>query len=202
MALAAPLLNSSGIYAIENTVNGKRYVGSALSFRRRWRLHRRMLEAGRAPRKFQNAWNKYGPDKFEFRVLLICSRADLLFFENRAIASCDAVAHGYNSRHQAESNLGIRFGPPSESTRAKISAAQKGRPGNGGWPKGVARPKEMNKKQSLSRRNLFKKYQFGDKNMCLSDWADHIGISLRGLQNRIARGWPLERALTEASRGY
>ena len=125
MALAAPLLNSSGIYAIENTVNGKRYVGSALSFRRRWRLHRRMLEAGRAPRKFQNAWNKYGPDKFEFRVLLICSRADLLFFENRAIASCDAVAHGYNSRHQAESNLGIRFGPPSESTRAKISAAQK-----------------------------------------------------------------------------
>jgi hypothetical protein len=30
----------SGVYAIENLVNGRRYVGSAIRLESRWRLHR------------------------------------------------------------------------------------------------------------------------------------------------------------------
>ena len=30
----------------------------------------------------------------------------------------------------------------------------------------------------------------------LRDWSKEIGISWRGLQNRLAKGWPLEQALS------
>ncbi len=114
----------------------------------------------------------------------------------------DLMAPG--SRLKAGSNLGLKLGPPSEETRRKIGAANRiahaGRPGP--WRKGRKRPTEMNKKQSRARRQLFRQYKFDGKSMCLSDWADHINISVNGLQNRIARGWSLERAFTEPSRGY
>lgn len=50
---------SSGIYEIVNTINGKRYVGSAVSLKRRWVDHRRDLRAGKHhSRHLQNAWAK------------------------------------------------------------------------------------------------------------------------------------------------
>jgi len=197
-------LNVSGIYAIENIASGRRYIGSAACIRRRWKLHRRSSADGRAPSKLQRAWDKYGEATFRFQVLLVCSRADLLLFESRAMAAYDAVSSGYNSRPLAESNLGIKFGPPSATTRAKISAANRiahrGRPGP--WPKGKPRPREINEKQSRTRRTLFRQYEFAGKRMSLTDWAECIGITSRALGNRLSRGWPLARALTEPSRGY
>ena len=40
--------DASGIYAIKNTVTGKSYIGSAISFKSRWKTHRTLLR-GVAP---------------------------------------------------------------------------------------------------------------------------------------------------------
>ena len=53
--------NQSGIYEILNTANGKRYIGSAVHFARRWYLHCWKLNRGEHhSAKLQNAWNKHG----------------------------------------------------------------------------------------------------------------------------------------------
>lgn len=37
------VLRHAGIYEIRNTVNGKRYIGSTVNFKRRWWAHRAKL---------------------------------------------------------------------------------------------------------------------------------------------------------------
>lgn len=111
-------LARSGIYEIVNTINGKRYVGSAVSIALRWRQHRCELGKGRHNPKFQNAWLKYGADAFVFRVLeYVGDKQDLLSREQIYI---DALNPEYNCAKVAGSNLGIQWGP---QTLAKMSAA-------------------------------------------------------------------------------
>lgn len=194
--------NISGIYSL-TCINGKRYIGSARNIRGRWHGHIWNFKRSSAPIKLQRAWDKHGAQSFIFELILICAEQDLLLYEELAIAAYDAVSNGYNVRMKPGSNLGLKL-PQSEECKRKISAANKiaykGRPGP--WPKGKPHPIEMRQKQSASRRQLFRKYAYGGYEMCLSDWADKNGISVNALQNRIARGWPLDRALTEPSRGY
>lgn len=60
----------SGIYAIVNTVNGHRYIGSAVDVQRRWDKHKAELRRGNHhSRHLQNAWNKYGECSFSFLLL-------------------------------------------------------------------------------------------------------------------------------------
>jgi group I intron endonuclease len=82
-----------GIYSIRNTVNGKQYIGSAVNMAHRWKLHVcKLLGARHHSSLLQNAWNKYGADAFEIRVLLQCVRANLLFYEQICI---DGLASEY-----------------------------------------------------------------------------------------------------------
>lgn len=124
-----------GIYVIENKVSGTIYVGSAVDFNRRWSAHRHQLRRGsHASNHLQSAWNKYGPDAFTFRRLIICGRENLIYFEQRAI---DAMHPGYNVCRVAGSTLGRKYSEetlaklravkPSAETRARMSESQKGR---------------------------------------------------------------------------
>ncbi len=101
----------SGIYEILNTVNGKRYIGSAASFKKRWKKHKADLR-GRThhSRKLQNAWNKYGEAAFEFRVLLICTpvKEQLLMYEDLCFAGFNPE---YNIQPKAGSPLGQKRTP-------------------------------------------------------------------------------------------
>ena len=121
-------MNKCGIYEIVNTINSKRYTGSAVDIPDRWRCHRKDLRSVDChhSRSLQRAWNKYGEDAFEFRVLLYCDPIKEIMveeFEQRAI---DQKSE-YNICKVAGSNLGMKFGPPSEEHRAKNAAAQRGR---------------------------------------------------------------------------
>lgn len=64
-------LNEPGIYAIINTVTGKRYVGATMNrFRDRYNQHRCDLSLGRHANKVMQAdWNVYGPKMFQFVIL-------------------------------------------------------------------------------------------------------------------------------------
>lgn len=61
---------SAGIYAIENTVTGEFYIGSATNVGVRWSVHTYLLYSNRHRcASLQRAWNKYGPGAFVFHFV-------------------------------------------------------------------------------------------------------------------------------------
>lgn len=111
-----------GVYAIENTVNGRRYVGSAVKLGWRWRKHELHLIRGtHHSSHLQRAWNKYVEQSFVLKTLIYCYRENVLFYEQRAI---DVLSPEYNVCKIVGSCLGVKR---SEETRKKIAAASTGR---------------------------------------------------------------------------
>ncbi len=92
--------NISGIYAIINTVNSKRYIGSSKSAHYRWsQAHLPQLRNGNhCNRHLQNAWNKYGETSFRFEVIEECDIEILLQREGHWIEHHRSWEreHGYN----------------------------------------------------------------------------------------------------------
>jgi len=110
-----------GVYQIENSINGNRYVGSAARVQRRWTQHKSALIKGKHENKhLQRAFNLYGLDAFVFTQLLACDKNNLLLFEQRAI---DIIKPEYNIYRRAGSALGVKV---SEETKNKISRSLSG----------------------------------------------------------------------------
>lgn len=60
----------SGIYAIINNINGKRYIGTACGFHHRWTNHIRALNRhDHSNARLQADWTKYGQCVFTFEIL-------------------------------------------------------------------------------------------------------------------------------------
>lgn len=69
------------IYNIINKVNGAIYVGSTITTdpRKRWWRHIKDLHSNiHHSRHLQRAWNKYGCDRFEFRIVKVVLDKDIL----------------------------------------------------------------------------------------------------------------------------
>ena len=98
---------NTGIYEIVNTGNGRRYVGSAVNFIRRFNVHRSQLRHNKHHNvRIQRDWDKLGPSAFEFRQLLVCEKKDLILYEQILI---DATQPEYNLAPIAGSNLGVKY---------------------------------------------------------------------------------------------
>ena len=112
----------SGVYEILNTTNGKRYVGSAVSLRKRKRDHWSVLRRdAHRNAHLQNAWNKYGEDAFAFEVLECWEPEFLVSMEQWWM---NMLCPEYNILPVAGSSLGMRH---TDESRSNMSAAQKGR---------------------------------------------------------------------------
>jgi len=74
------LINSSGIYEILSTINGKRYIGSSINIRTRiLNNHLHELKKGKHKNKYlQNHFNKHGSKVFQFSILELCKEDVLL----------------------------------------------------------------------------------------------------------------------------
>lgn len=139
--------NDTGVYSITSP-SGNQYIGSAISFKRRWMEHRKELRGGRHhSAALQGAWNKYGEENMVFAKIALCPITDLLVTEQRFI---DTLHPEYNIsqvagapmlglRHRAESIAKISmatsgaahplFGTsPTAETRMKIGAGRRGKP--------------------------------------------------------------------------
>lgn len=143
--MSEPILSASAIYSITNRVNGKVYVGSAVSLGRRWRHHRSSLRRNLNRSIYlQAAWNKYGEEAFDFNVIeYVDEAARLIEREQYWIDFLRSAVRGfgYNISPTAGSTLGIKLTDdarrkislagmgrrPTEETRQRLSAAQKGR---------------------------------------------------------------------------
>jgi group I intron endonuclease len=90
----------SGIYEIRNTVNGKRYIGSAVNVFKRWGEHKHHLRKGdHHSRHLQNAFAKHGEDVFVFSIIEVCDKSLLTQREQYYF---DALTPEYNIAKCAE----------------------------------------------------------------------------------------------------
>jgi group I intron endonuclease len=87
------------IYQIRNTVNNKKYIGETIKDpEKRWKEHIYTIKQGKncCP-MLAKAVNKYGLDKFEFKVLIICFDEDRLHYEKQYIEKLNTIVpNGYN----------------------------------------------------------------------------------------------------------
>jgi group I intron endonuclease len=145
----------SGVYKIENGVNGKVYVGSAVNIKTRWYRHRRHLRLGTHHNPhLQNAWNKYGSDVFVMSVLENCPADNLIARETFHIdvaKSCDPDK-GYNVMVPADGRL-----THSVATRQKLRTARL--------------------KQGAIPHNPAKLFEHEGQSKSAKDWADHFGVN-------------------------
>ncbi len=111
-----------GIYTITNTVNGKVYVGSTVNFASRWYWHKFGLKHGNHGNPhLQRAWNKYGPEMFDFAVVEVCPKESLDQQEGVWMGDLKAFTHGYNLVRIVEGCHTL-----SDEVKARISAGGRG----------------------------------------------------------------------------
>jgi group I intron endonuclease len=113
--------SASGIYQIRNLRNGKRYIGSAVCFRKRWAVHGSGFKNGNHPNRFlMRSWSEHGSDAFVFEIIETCAVEDLIQREQHWI---DSACPEYNLSPTAGNCLGVRH---SEETRRKRSELNRG----------------------------------------------------------------------------
>lgn len=111
----------SGIYRIQNTLNGKFYIGSSVNIR--WRAHKHLSQLRRGIHHnayLQSAFNKYGERAFSVEMVECCERSEIL---EREQSYLDSLSPPYNICKFAANTLGYQH---TAESKAKMSIANKG----------------------------------------------------------------------------
>ncbi len=109
------------VYAIKNTLNGHRYVGSSNCHERRFADHRKMLMAGRHHcAHLQRAWNLYGEDAFVFEAMEIVAVPSILRAREQFWTDATPKAERYNSAPDARRGPGMAGKRHSEESKKLI----------------------------------------------------------------------------------
>lgn len=112
----------SYIYAIVNSVNGKRYIGSTNDLAKRFSRHKKTLERGEHHSVYlQRAYNFYGKSSFSFEILEECPSENVLKREQEYLD----VRAEYN---MAKTSVAVMAGRHhTEEARRKIGDASRGK---------------------------------------------------------------------------
>lgn len=186
---------SAGVYVIRNRATKDIYVGSAVMFRARWNLHRGRLRAGKHHNQhLQAAWDKYGERYFEFFVVGVYPRDDVVREEQAFI---DMLSPQYNICKVARSRAGVRN---STEHNAAISSKAKER-----WADAEFRARVIDKLRRAERPppkincRTIVLTAFG-KTQYLAQWARETGIRRETIRYRLNNGYSPEDALDPASK--
>ena len=84
----------TGIYCIENKINGKKYIGKATDLLSRERQHFSKLSVGNHPcMEMQQDYNTYGASAFVFCILEECNEEKLKHLEDYYILSNHSIGN-------------------------------------------------------------------------------------------------------------
>ena len=112
------------IYMIVNLVNGKVYIGSTDDINYRFYIHKYQLNnCIHHNQHLQRAWNKYGSESFEFKILMVCPEKERNHCEQMLMDLYNSQNHdfGYNIKDADGHSV-------AEETKLKISEALIGKP--------------------------------------------------------------------------
>lgn len=119
-------LNNSGIYKITNLITNKIYIGSSKNIRKRWKIHRASLRAGKHHNEhLSSAYKKYGLENFTWEVIEFTNIENLQNREQYWIdffKSSDRE-NGYNLSPLAYSNFGMKR---TKESKQKMRLSQLG----------------------------------------------------------------------------
>lgn len=118
-------IRTCGIYDVLNTKNDKHYVGHSCHIERRLRQHRNELRRKiHANPHLQHAWDFYGEDAFEFKIIEVCDKDKDVLCKREAhwMRAYDSIQHGYNIWDAEVSTLGFKH---SEETIKQLRAISK-----------------------------------------------------------------------------
>jgi group I intron endonuclease len=106
------------IYILENKINGMKYVGQTINFKKRLKKHLNdSMFIGRA-------LQKYGIDNFDKLLLEEVPEEELDYWETYYIRECNSIyPNGYNLESGGNKNKHVH-----EETKKKISKTETGRP--------------------------------------------------------------------------
>lgn len=119
----------SGIYMILNIVTGKKWIGQAFNISKRWSQHLCKFKKGNNSPSLQASWNKYGYAAFDFSVVEIVSRENLVDREAYYIELYKSSDKQFGYNLEKFDRRGLRI--MSEETKKKISDKLKGMPTTG-----------------------------------------------------------------------
>lgn len=131
---------NTGVYCIRNIFNDKMYIGSSVDIKKRIKRHTTTLNNGSHHSIIlQRAWDKYGPESFEFVILKITENTT---YEEQLYI--DFIKPDYNvSKSSTAPMLGRKH---SKETKKKFSSIKRPK-GKGHYMYGKTRPKESIRKQ-------------------------------------------------------
>jgi len=116
---------TTGIYCIENLVNGKKYIGKASDIKKRFSGHLNSLEKNTHPNiHLQGSWKIHGKNSFVFYEIEICKKEELSEKEIYYISLFDTYNKGYNMTRGGDGSFGLY---PTKEAREKMSKAGRGR---------------------------------------------------------------------------
>lgn len=114
--------NKSGIYVIKNTINGKEYIGSAISLYNRFHTHKcQLINRTHSNNKLLRSYKKYGDESFVFEIIELCEKKDLIIREQFWI---DTKTPVLNICKIAGNTLGFKL---SKKTKNHLSDVKKGK---------------------------------------------------------------------------
>lgn len=88
------------VYIVRNKINGMRYIGQTLEsdIHTRWKYHKNKCKNSLG-RYLLAAYNKYGIEQFDFKIICICFDEDCNRFEEEYIKKYNTIVpNGYNLR--------------------------------------------------------------------------------------------------------
>ena len=179
---------NSGVYLIRNRFTKDAYVGSAHDFEKRWKLHRINLAAGRHHSVIlQHAWNKYGPDAFEWVVLERCAKSNVLAAEQEWL---DRLTAKYNICRVAGARAGVKNRPEHNRAIAEKAKAR--------WADPAFKERVRQKLKTSARppQPVQRMIEFLGRTQSLHAWALELGIKRETIAYRLNKGYPPEVALS------
>jgi len=211
------LHNASGVYQITCLPTGKTYIGSAKMFRTRWNLHRTHLRANRHDSKhMQHSWNKYGPDAFEFKILLVCDHSVVLVYEQIFL---DALKPKFNTCKVAGNVAGVRH---SDEAKKRMGAGQRAIRPKYEWrgqmlclsdiaeiedfdyrllmARVIGLKKSVAESIQMGDPRKFRLHEYNGEKKLVSDWAREFGVHVARLNHYIKQGLTVAEAKARIDR--